>query len=182
MNVILTGSTGMVGEGVLLECLDNPEVTKVLSVSRRPSGRSHPKLEELLLKDVQTIDDAARAKRTGCDACFYCAGISSAGLKERRHVSQTIASPSSIGLPTRTSFVQRLRSGTELQMLHAMTGSAPAATTGTSSARLRAARAPVASQRTCSAWKFPELRARRSTRTTNWGRSLHRSASSPRSA
>lgn len=46
MKVILTGATGMVGEGVLLECLDNQEVTEVLSVSRRPTGISHSKLKE----------------------------------------------------------------------------------------------------------------------------------------
>lgn len=93
MNVILTGSTGMVGEGVLLECLDNPEVSKVLSVSRRPSGRSHPKLEELLLKDFQKIDDAARAKLTGYDTCFYCAGKSSLGMNEPDYTALTFDTP-----------------------------------------------------------------------------------------
>lgn len=93
MKVIVTGTTGMVGEGVLLECLDNPEVTKVLSVSRRPIGRTHPKLEELLLKDFQQVDGDARAKLSGYDACFYCAGISSAGMNEADYTVITYDTP-----------------------------------------------------------------------------------------
>ena len=61
MKVILTGATGMVGEGVLLECLENPLVERVLSVSRRASGRTHAKLSELLVpdfRDVSTVEAA----------------------------------------------------------------------------------------------------------------------------
>src|SRR5438309_2317560 len=71
MRVILTGVTGMVGEGVLLECLDNPTVTKVLSVSRKPTNHTHPKLEQLLVSDFRNLSDV-EAKLTGYDACFYC--------------------------------------------------------------------------------------------------------------
>ena len=53
MKVIVTGATGMVGEGVLLECLANPAVEKVLSVSRKPCGHTHPKLEECLVADFR---------------------------------------------------------------------------------------------------------------------------------
>lgn len=81
MKVIVTGSTGMVGEGVLLECLDNPAVERVLSVSRRPSGHMHEKLEELLVPDFRELG-AAEARLTGYDGCFYCAGISSVGMSE----------------------------------------------------------------------------------------------------
>jgi uncharacterized protein YbjT (DUF2867 family) len=81
MKVIITGSTGMVGEGVLLECLANPEVERVLSVSRRPCGHVHPKLTELLVPDFRELA-AVEAQLTGYDGCFYCAGVSSVGMSE----------------------------------------------------------------------------------------------------
>ena len=81
MKVILTGATGMVGEGVLLECLANPAVERVLSVVRRPSGRNHPKLVEVIVKDFRELGPV-EAQLTGYDACFYCAGISSVGMSE----------------------------------------------------------------------------------------------------
>jgi len=81
MRVILTGVTGMVGEGVMLECLENAAVEKVLSVSRKPTNHTHPKLEQLLVSDFRNLSDV-EAKLTGYDACFYCAGVSSVGMKE----------------------------------------------------------------------------------------------------
>ena len=81
MRVIITGVTGMVGEGVLLECLDNPAVDKVLSVSRKPTDHTHPKLEQLLVPDFRKLGDF-EAKLTGYDGCFYCAGVSSVGMSE----------------------------------------------------------------------------------------------------
>ncbi|RYU83240.1 Rossmann-fold NAD(P)-binding domain-containing protein [Hymenobacter persicinus] len=81
LKVILTGATGMVGEGVLLECLRDPNVEQVLSVGRRPSGHTHPKLREILhadFHDLAPIQD----QLTGYDACFFCLGVSSVGLKE----------------------------------------------------------------------------------------------------
>lgn len=84
MKVILTGATGYVGEGVLLECLNNPEIEKVLSVSRRPCGHVHPKLEEYLVKDFLKLE-AGDAKLMGYDAVFFCAGISSVGMKEEQY-------------------------------------------------------------------------------------------------
>ena len=59
MKVIVTGATGMVGEGVLLECLDNPAVERVLSVARRTSGHSHPKLSECLVPDFRDLTSRA---------------------------------------------------------------------------------------------------------------------------
>ena len=88
MKVILTGATGMVGEGVLLECLENPEVERVLVVSRRPCGRSHSKLEELLVPDFRDLG-AVEPKLAGFDACFYCAGISSLGMDEAKYTAIT---------------------------------------------------------------------------------------------
>ena len=84
MKVILTGATGYVGEGVLLECLDNPLVEKVLSVSRRPCGHVHPKLEEYLTEDFMALR-AGDPMLQGYDAVFFCAGISSVGKKEEQY-------------------------------------------------------------------------------------------------
>ncbi|HYQ02860.1 MAG TPA: NAD-dependent epimerase/dehydratase family protein [Polyangiaceae bacterium] len=92
MKVIITGSTGMVGEGVLLECLANPEVERVLSVSRRPCGHTHPKLAELLVPDFRDLA-AVEAQLTGFDACFYCAGVSSVGMNEADYTKITYDTP-----------------------------------------------------------------------------------------
>lgn len=56
MKIIITGTTGYVGEGVMLSCLDNPEIEKVLSVSRRPCGHTHPKLEEYIVPDFMALE------------------------------------------------------------------------------------------------------------------------------
>jgi uncharacterized protein YbjT (DUF2867 family) len=79
--VILTGATGMVGEGVLLECLASEEVEHVLVVGRRPYGVAHPKLEECIVADFADLS-AVEERLRGYDACFYCAGVSSAGMSE----------------------------------------------------------------------------------------------------
>ncbi len=92
MKVILTGATGMVGEGVLLECLENPAVERVLSVSRRACGHTHPKLRELLVPDFRELG-AVEAELSGYDACFYCAGISSVGLNEAEYSRITYDTP-----------------------------------------------------------------------------------------
>ncbi|HJT24419.1 MAG TPA: epimerase, partial [bacterium] len=81
MKVILFGASGMVGQGVLLECLKDPEVTAVLSVGRGPCGRVHPKLREIIHKDF-TDFSPLESQWTGYDACFFCLGISSAGMSE----------------------------------------------------------------------------------------------------
>jgi uncharacterized protein YbjT (DUF2867 family) len=100
IRTILTGATGMVGEGVLRECLLHPDVEHILLLSRKPSGVKHPKVQELLhanLQDLSTIED----QLTGYNACFFCAGISSAGLTKQEyeritydlslHVAETLA-------------------------------------------------------------------------------------------
>ncbi len=84
MKIIITGTTGMVGEGVLLECLDHPQVTEVLSVSRKPTGLSHPKLKEYIVPDFLALKENDD-KLKGYDACFFCAGISSVGMKEEEY-------------------------------------------------------------------------------------------------
>src|SRR5688500_457427 len=81
IKVIITGATGMVGEGVLLECLDNPAVTEVLVVNRKPGERSHSKLREIVHKDFHNIDPI-KDQLKGYDACFFCLGISSVGISK----------------------------------------------------------------------------------------------------
>ena len=84
MKAVLFGATGMVGQGVLRECLLDPEMDAVLSVVRHPSGRSHPKLRELLHQDFLDFSPLAEDLR-GLDACFFCLGVSSAGLDEQAY-------------------------------------------------------------------------------------------------
>ena len=79
IKAIITGATGMVGEGVLLECLDNPAVAEVLVINRKPLGRAHPKLREIIHADFFDIAPLAPGL-AGYDACFFCLGVSSVGM------------------------------------------------------------------------------------------------------
>ncbi|MES2679593.1 MAG: NAD-dependent epimerase/dehydratase family protein [Bacteroidota bacterium] len=81
MKVIITGATGMVGEGVLFECLENSSVKQVLMINRRPYDKTHPKLKELIVTDFSNLKQFSEQLK-GYDACFYCAGISSVGVAE----------------------------------------------------------------------------------------------------
>ena len=81
MKVILFGATGMIGQGVLRECLLDPAVTRVLVVARASTGQRHDKLSELLHENFLDFNPIAQ-QLTGYDACFFCLGISSAGLSE----------------------------------------------------------------------------------------------------
>lgn len=81
LKVIITGATGYVGEGVLIECLANPAVEQVMVIGRKSCGRQHAKLSELLVPDFFHLDAVADRLR-GFDACFYCAGVSSVGKNE----------------------------------------------------------------------------------------------------
>ncbi len=74
----------MVGKGVLLECLDHKDVNEVLVIGRNPSGVEHPKFKELVQKDF-TGFSGVREQLSGYDACFFCLGISAAGLKEEQY-------------------------------------------------------------------------------------------------
>ena len=85
LKIIITGTTGMVGEGVLLECLQNEMISEILIVNRKHYDLSHPKLKELLIKDFTKIENSNLDKLKGFDACFYCAGISSIGMKEEQY-------------------------------------------------------------------------------------------------
>ena len=88
MKVIITGTTGMVGEGVLLECLANPRITEVLSVSRKSTNRIHPKLKEYIVPDFLWLNENDY-NLAGYDACFFCAGVSSLGMKELEYTRIT---------------------------------------------------------------------------------------------
>ena len=88
MKVIVTGATGMVGKGVLLECLDHQDITEVLSISRRSLGLDHPKLKELIHKDFSEFSSVSEQLK-GYDACYACMGVTSAGLKEEQYTRLT---------------------------------------------------------------------------------------------
>jgi uncharacterized protein YbjT (DUF2867 family) len=81
MNVVIFGASGMVGQGVLLECLRDTGVKRVLVVGRSTAGQQHAKLREVLVKDLFDVASYA-SELTGLDACFFCLGVSSAGMSE----------------------------------------------------------------------------------------------------
>src|ERR1700722_7417874 len=81
LRVIITGATGMVGEGVLLECLEHPAVEQVLVVNRKAYARKHPRLKECIVPDFLDLEGFT-SQLTGYDACFFCAGVSSRGMSE----------------------------------------------------------------------------------------------------
>jgi nucleoside-diphosphate-sugar epimerase len=84
MKIVLTGATGMIGEGVLMECLKDERISEILSVSRKPCGKSHQKLKEYIVPDFLCLEkDDERLK--GFDACFFCAGISSVGIDQKEY-------------------------------------------------------------------------------------------------
>jgi uncharacterized protein YbjT (DUF2867 family) len=88
MKVLITGSTGMVGEGVLFECLKHSGVEQVLVINRRPGGVSHPKLREIIHGDFFDLKPIEQ-QLTGLNACFFCLGVSSVGMskEEYRHIT-----------------------------------------------------------------------------------------------
>ncbi|MBP6731268.1 MAG: epimerase [Chitinophagales bacterium] len=88
LRVIITGTTGMVGEGVLLEALSNPAVEQVLVINRKPLGRTHPKLKEIIhpnFYDITPIQEQLK----GYNACFFCLGTSSMSMNETDYTKVT---------------------------------------------------------------------------------------------
>ena len=81
ISAIITGASGMVGEGVLLECLADARVSRVLVITRKPSGVTHPKLIEVIHADFGDLAPI-QARLAGYDACFFCLGVSSVGMSE----------------------------------------------------------------------------------------------------
>ncbi len=88
MKVIITGSTGMVGKAVLLECIDDTRVTEVLLINRSPLGVSQPKVNEVIHKDFMDFT-AIREQLNGYDLCCHCMGVSSAGMSEEQYSKST---------------------------------------------------------------------------------------------
>ncbi|HEY2797781.1 MAG TPA: epimerase [Thermoanaerobaculia bacterium] len=81
MRVLLFGATGMVGQGVLRECLLDSDVREVLAVGRSALGRSDPRLRELIVPNVADLSSVEH-QVSGFDACFFCLGVSSVGMSE----------------------------------------------------------------------------------------------------
>ena len=88
MKVIITGTTGMVGEGVLHTCLNSPLIESALSVSRKPAGFENPKLKELIIDDFFKLSGYEEIL-CGYDACFFCLGISSVGVNKAVYYKTT---------------------------------------------------------------------------------------------
>jgi hypothetical protein len=88
LKVILTGATGMIGEGVLYECLHHPEVEEVLVITRTSCGYSHPKLMEIIHHDFFDISSLNHSL-TGYNACFFCLGVTSLGKDEPEYTRLT---------------------------------------------------------------------------------------------
>ncbi len=84
LRVLLFGATGMVGQGVLRECLLDPDVDQVLTVGRNAAGQQHPKLRELVVADLFDYS-SHEAALAGYDACFFCLGVSAAGMTEEAY-------------------------------------------------------------------------------------------------
>ncbi len=86
--VIITGSTGMVGKSVLLECLESNQIDQVLLINRSTVGVQHPKIREILLKDFSAVN-AEKENLKGYDACFHCMGVSALGMSEEDYTRIT---------------------------------------------------------------------------------------------
>lgn len=88
LKIILTGATGMVGEGVLHECLSSELVESILVVNRKPCGYENRKLSELIVPDFMSIE-AYSEKLKGYDTCLFCLGVSSVGMDEKTYTQLT---------------------------------------------------------------------------------------------
>ncbi len=88
IRAIITGATGMVGEGVLHECLLHPDVEQVLVLGRKPCGVTHPKLKEVVHADLYDLSQA-ESQLTGYNACYFCLGTTSVGKNEEEFTKVT---------------------------------------------------------------------------------------------
>lgn len=88
IKAIITGVTGMVGEGVMHECLLHPDVEEVLIINRKPSGFTHPKLKEIIHTDFLNIAPIEN-QLVGYNACYFCLGVSSVGMNEADYTKMT---------------------------------------------------------------------------------------------
>jgi len=88
INIVITGATGMIGKGVLLECLDHERIAKVLTIGRSALDLQHPKLKQIVHADFSDYS-SIKEQLKGYDACFLCMGISGAGLTEEKYKTVT---------------------------------------------------------------------------------------------
>jgi len=88
INVLITGATGMVGEGVLHECLNDPWIASVILLNRRSTGITHPKVTEIIISDLFAFK-GNEPELNGIDACFYCLGTTSIGKSEEDYTHLT---------------------------------------------------------------------------------------------
>lgn len=88
IKAIVTGATGMVGEGVLHVCLNHPDVEKVVVIGRKTCGVNHPKLKEIILTDFFN-PSTLQGKLSEYSACFFCLGVSSVGMSEEQYFKLT---------------------------------------------------------------------------------------------
>ncbi|MGH8447301.1 MAG: NAD(P)H-binding protein, partial [Solimonas sp.] len=117
MKIVLFGATGMVGAGTLRLCLQAADVEQVLVVGRTPVGQQHPKLRELLRADLHDYGDVEQ-QLAGYDACFFCLGVSSAGMSEADYTRITYdltmaAATTLAGLNPQMSFIYVSGAGTD---------------------------------------------------------------------
>jgi nucleoside-diphosphate-sugar epimerase len=92
LTVIITGVTGMIGEGLLHQCLQHEGIGKVISITRRPSGYTDPKLTEIIHEDLSDIS-SLKTDLTDCDACFYCIGTTTFGKEEEQYKAENFTLP-----------------------------------------------------------------------------------------
>ncbi len=88
IKVIITGATGMVGEGVLHECIHHPAVSTILVINRKPCGVVHSKVKEIIHADFYDLS-AIESQLEGYNACFFCLGMSSVGMNEADYTKIT---------------------------------------------------------------------------------------------
>lgn len=88
MNVLIFGATGMVGQGVLRECLAAPDVELVKAVGRTPTGQQHPRLHDLVHAEMWDYS-GIEAELSNFDACFFCLGATSSGMSEEKYTHLT---------------------------------------------------------------------------------------------
>ena len=117
MNVLLFGATGMIGQGVLRECLQDPDVRTILAVGRTSTGVESPKLRELIHHDLLNYS-AIKARLSGFSACFFCLGVSSGGMSEPEYeritYSVTVAAAETLyRLSPRMTFIYVSGAGTD---------------------------------------------------------------------
>lgn len=84
MKILIFGASGMVGQGVLHECLAAPDVSQIMAVGRAPLEPSSAKLQQVVLADLSTLDSVS-TDLEGYDACFFCLGVSSSGMSEEAY-------------------------------------------------------------------------------------------------